>query len=86
MKCDVVSGAGAELVSLLARYIEEKWASHVHEDQDILGFVLTWGPMVNYFKRSGMVVCVWFFVCVFCLFVVVFFFVLPPPLSNSTFV
>ena len=41
------------LISLLSAFIEQKWGEHIKEEEDVLKFVLTWIPMVNYFHRFG---------------------------------
>ncbi|KAL8581505.1 hypothetical protein ACOMHN_042898 [Nucella lapillus] len=43
----------AHLVSLLSTFIEQKWTELVQGEDELLNFVVTWIPMVNYFKRFG---------------------------------
>ena len=41
------------LVSLLSAFIEQKWREQVKDNEDVLKFIVTWIPMVNYFRRFG---------------------------------
>ncbi|KAK7478896.1 hypothetical protein BaRGS_00029877, partial [Batillaria attramentaria] len=39
------------LISLQSNFLEKKWREKVKNDADVLPFILTWTPMVNYFLR-----------------------------------
>lgn len=51
MKSEHLYHEDVRLISLLSNFLEKTWKEKISTDEDLLTFIITWHPMVNYLQR-----------------------------------